>query len=321
MARPLSSPDVAAFPAGVSWDIILNPSDPIAIKKQIINQDFQVIDIDMFDTDAATIGDFNATKQVICYFSAGSKEAWRTDSADFKYSDTGKELDGWPDEVWVNVKSQNVRYIMKKRIQLAASKGCTAIDPDNVDGYNENQDGFGYDKSAYVDYVKYLAQEATNNKLAIGLKNAVELITNLVDVVQFAVNEQCHQYKECGSYKSFTDANKAVFNIEYGGDSCDSPARVKLSTLIKSNDQSLDLLGSACPDQSQGMPSNLVNTVLSTPTPTKRTSLPTQTSSSDQDAPLTQADSQPTSTNSAQPTVALRPSPTSTGQANKSWGN
>ncbi|KAF2476535.1 uncharacterized protein BDR25DRAFT_210070, partial [Lindgomyces ingoldianus] len=216
-AHPLSlfSRGVATFAAGSSWDILLSKGDGVSNVKQAISENFQVIDIDLFDTDAATIGDLKANKKVICYFSAGSKEGWRSDAGDFKDGDTGKGLDGWPDETWVNVKSENVRNIMKKRIQKAADSGCTAIDPDNVDGF-VSQDGFGYDKSAYVDYVKFMAQEAASHNLAIGLKNAVDMIPDVVDVVQFAVNEQCHQYSgECEKYKPFTDANKAVFNIEY----------------------------------------------------------------------------------------------------------
>lgn len=120
----------------------------------------------------------------------------------------------------------------------------------------DGQDGFGYDKSAYVDYIKFMAQEAKNHNLAIGLKNAIDIIPDVVDVMQFAVNEQCHEYNECGSYKPFTDQNKAVFNIEYGGNRCDSPSGVKLSTLIKSEDLALNALGGACAGQGQGTPTN-----------------------------------------------------------------
>lgn len=135
-AHPFLARDVAAFPAGSSWDILLSKGDAIGnIKAKVVPEHFQVIDIDLFDTDKASIQDMKASKQVICYFSAGSKEGWRPDVGDFKDGDTGKGLDGWPDEVWVNVKSQNVRNIMSKRIKLAADSGCTAIDPDNVDGF------------------------------------------------------------------------------------------------------------------------------------------------------------------------------------------
>ncbi|KAF2022117.1 glycoside hydrolase family 114 protein, partial [Aaosphaeria arxii CBS 175.79] len=209
---------VPAFPAGSTWDILLNKGDAPGNIRQVTSNNIQAIDIDLFDTDKATIADLKATKQVICYFSAGTKEGWRPDAGSFKDGDVGKNMDDWPDEAWLNVKSENVRNIMKLRIKKAAESGCTAVDPDNVDGFvsDGGQDGFGYDKSAYVDYVKFLAQEANAQNLAMGLKNAVDIIPDVVSVVQFAVNEQCHEYAgECAKYKPFTAQNKAVFNIEY----------------------------------------------------------------------------------------------------------
>jgi predicted KAP-like P-loop ATPase len=82
------------------------------------------------------------------------------------------------------------------------------------EGSTTHQDGFTYDKSVYADYVKYLASVAKANNLAIGLKNAQAIIPNVINVIQFAVNEQCHENKECSTYKSLTSANLAVFNIE-----------------------------------------------------------------------------------------------------------
>jgi hypothetical protein len=100
-----------------------------------------------------------------------------------------------------------------------------------------------------------MAKVARENKLAIGLKNAVDMIPDVVGSVDFAVNEQCHEYRgECAKYKPFTDQNKAVFNIEYGGHACQSPAGVKLSTLIKSEDQALNELGGSCTGQEVGTP-------------------------------------------------------------------
>lgn len=90
--------------------------------------------------------------------------------------------------------------------------------------------------------------------MSMGLKNSIEIINDVVDVVEFAVNEQCHAFwiddahseTECIYYKPFTAANKAVFNIEYGVNNCTDPAGVNLSTLIKGEDQSLDKLGGQC---------------------------------------------------------------------------
>ena len=54
------------------------------------------------------------------------------------------------------------------------------------------------------------------NKFAF-LKNAVDLIAKLVDVFDGAINESCHQYKECDTYLPFTNADKPVLATEYKG--------------------------------------------------------------------------------------------------------
>lgn len=98
--------------------------------------DVSIWDLDLFDNNATTFKALQRDgKKVICYFSAGSYEDFRPDKGRFKASDLGKPLDGWPNERWLNLSSANVRSIMRDRIKLAWSKGCDAIDPDNVDGY------------------------------------------------------------------------------------------------------------------------------------------------------------------------------------------
>ncbi|MDO5745990.1 MAG: endo alpha-1,4 polygalactosaminidase, partial [Micrococcaceae bacterium] len=46
-------------------------------------------------------------------------------------------------------------------------------------------------------------------------KNAVDLVGELVEEVDFAVNEQCHEYDECGLYDPLLAAGKAVVVLEY----------------------------------------------------------------------------------------------------------
>lgn len=126
---------VPSFPAGTSFDILLNKASTNTREISSSNA-YSVIDIDLFDNDASTIAEYKSSgKKVICYFSAGTREDWRDDKGSFKSSDFGKAMDEWPGENWVSVKSDNVKAIMKKRIALAKEKGCDAIDPDNVDGF------------------------------------------------------------------------------------------------------------------------------------------------------------------------------------------
>ncbi|PWN32697.1 family 114 glycoside hydrolase, partial [Meira miltonrushii] len=148
----------------------------------------------------------------ICYFSAGSYEDWRPDAKKFHKKDLGAPLEGWQGESWLNVRSANVHNIMKARLDLAVKKGCNAVDPDNVDGYNNNN-GLNLTKKDAINYVNFLAKEAHKRKLAIGLKNAGEIVAKMVDVMDFSVNEQCEQYNECKTFSPFIKKNKPVFHV------------------------------------------------------------------------------------------------------------
>jgi hypothetical protein len=51
--------------------------------------------------------------------------------------------------------------------------------------------------------------------MAIGLKNAGEIVNQTLPMMQWQVNEQCVQYGECATFQPFITANKPVFHIEY----------------------------------------------------------------------------------------------------------
>ena len=126
----------------------------------------------------------------------------------------GNSLDGWAGERWLDTRSANVREIMKSRLDLAVSRGCDGVEPDNVDGYT-NKPGFPLTSATQLDYNRFLATEARSRGLAVALKNTVDLLTQLEPYFDFAVNEQCNEYNECGGYSVFTSKGKPVFNAEY----------------------------------------------------------------------------------------------------------
>ncbi|GJG97154.1 endo alpha-1,4 polygalactosaminidase [Cupriavidus pauculus] len=224
--------------SAVSQNTITNPTrwmpsltDTWQIQLQgTINTGYNVAvyNIDLFDTPQATINALKAQgKRVVCYFSAGSSEDWRPDFSKFKAADMGNALDGWAGERWLDTRSANVRAIMQARMDLAKSKGCDGIDADNVDGYT-NKPGFPLTAATQLDYNRYLADQAHARGLAIGLKNAVALLADLASSYDFALNEQCFQYNECGGYSAFTVQGKPVFNIEYQAKWKDAATRTKL---------------------------------------------------------------------------------------------
>ena len=175
-----------------------------------------VYNLDLFDTSASVISALRSKgKHVICYFSGGSYENWRPDSAAFPSSVLGRNLDGWAGERWLDVRKLDILLpVMKVRMEQAAQKGCDAVDPDNVDGYSNNT-GFALSYNDQLAYNTALAEMAHGLGLAISLKNNVDQIKDLVSHFDFAVNEECFQYGECDLLKPFVDSGKAVFGIEY----------------------------------------------------------------------------------------------------------
>ncbi len=207
-----------------------------------LTYDVDVYDIDLFDTPASTIKQLqDSGKRVICYFSAGSYEDWRSDASDFPDSILGNDLDGWEGEKWLDVRETDILMdIMEARLDLAVAKGCDAVDPDNVDGYTNNS-GFPLTSDEQLAYNIMIANAAHERGLAVGgLKNDLGQITDLVGYFDFAVNEQCFQYDECDMLAPpFINANKPVFGIEYelnAADFCSEAISLNFDTLLMTYD-------------------------------------------------------------------------------------
>lgn len=210
---PLIGPAAAA---GTWWKPVASDTWQWQLRGTL-NTSYNVVvyDVDLFDNSAATIAQLKAVgRKVVCYFSAGSAENWRIDYAQFTPGDKGKALAGWPGENWLDTRSANVRTIMKARLDLAMTKGCDGVEPDNVDGY-ANSSGFALSADTQLDYNRFLATEAHHRGLAVALKNDVAQLNELEPSFDFAVNEQCHEYAECGGYSAFISKDKPVFNAEY----------------------------------------------------------------------------------------------------------
>lgn len=213
------------------------------------NTSIEVYDIDLFDSSVSTIKLLQQKgHKVVCYFSAGSFEDWRPDKSKFDDEDLGEPLDGWKGEKWLNIKSTSVKNIMIDRIQLAVNKSCDGIDPDNLDGY-DNDTGLNLTKQDSIDYVAFLSNAAHSKNISVGLKNCGDIVNQVISHVDWVVQEQCIEYEECDKYYPFIKNNKPVFNVEYPVDDdqvsinsttydaiCDYKGRSQFSTIIKHMD-------------------------------------------------------------------------------------
>jgi hypothetical protein len=176
----------------------------------------QVLELDLFDTSAEQIKQLEARDvRTICYINAGAWENWRPDSRDYPARVIGRSYAGWPGERWLDIRERDVLApILKKRLELCRSKGFDGVDLDNVDGY-ANRTGFPLTAKDQLDFNRWLAKEAKDRGLAVGLKNSLELVPELVKDFDFAVSESCFSEHACGALAPFLKADKAAFVIEY----------------------------------------------------------------------------------------------------------
>ncbi len=175
-----------------------------------------VFDIDGQDNSAAIVSDLHkAGAKVICYVDAGTWEPGRSDGSAFPASVQGNGVDGWPGEKWLDIRQvATLGPIMQARFQTCKNKGFDAIEPDNIDGYT-NSTGFPLTAADQLTYNRALAGWAHALGLSIGLKNDGDQAGALEPVFDWALDEQCYDYNECGYLKTFTGANKAVWIAEY----------------------------------------------------------------------------------------------------------
>jgi len=216
--------------------------------------DVQMYDIDLFDNTASTIATLHSQgKAVICYFST-QYEDWRPDASDWPSSILGHALDDWPGENYVDIRSPVLRDIMTARLDLAVSKGCDGVEPDNVDEY-QNTNGLGITAADQLDFNKFMAAAAHDRGLSVGLKNDLDQVSQLQSYYDWALDEECNEFSECSSLDPFVKAGKAVFGVEYSGTAatfCPKMVTEKFSWLKKDLDLSAGPTTQCCTYASGG---------------------------------------------------------------------
>jgi hypothetical protein len=179
------------------------------------NEPVAAYDIDGFETTAAEVAALHAQgKHVICYMDVGTSENFRPDFASFPTAVEGSS-NGWPGEKWLDVRNLSaLEPIMTARFQMCKEKGFDAVEPDNMDGY-ENSTGFPITAAQQVTYDTWVAGEVHALGMSVFQKNDGEQTAQLVSHFDGALDEQCNQYKECGNFQAYLSAGKPVLNAEY----------------------------------------------------------------------------------------------------------
>ena len=97
---------------------------------------------------------------------------------------------------------------------MRPAKGFDGVEYDWTDSYVQDT-GFHITRADQLAFDRWLAWLAHDRGLSVGLKNSSGLVLALVVRFDFVVTEECFQYHECGLYRPFLDAGKAVFDVEY----------------------------------------------------------------------------------------------------------
>ncbi len=220
--------------------------------------DAQVYDLDLFETEAARIADLHARgRRTICYLSVGSWEDWRPDASEFPKDVIGERYEGWPGERWLDVRRIDLLGpIMTARLHMCREKGFDAVEPDNIDGY-DNDTGFPITYDDQLRYNRWLASEAHALGLSIGLKNDPEQAAELVLDFDWALTEDCFDQGWCESLSPFLQAGKAVFVAEYSDTgvefdrACADLPQAGFSPILK--DRDLSAWREVCPPDRDGV--------------------------------------------------------------------
>lgn len=178
--------------------------------------DAEIYDIDLFTTPTSVIDELHrAGRTVICYTSLGSLESRRPDASSVPQEIIGNELEDWPGEYWLDVRRlDRLEPFIAARLDLCKQKGFDGVEPDNVDGFN-NDSGFPLTAEDQLAFNRKIAEMARARSLTVGLKNNLDQVDELIGDFDFAVNEECVQYRECDRLTPFVDAGKPVLHVEY----------------------------------------------------------------------------------------------------------
>jgi hypothetical protein len=220
---------------GLSWQWNLTGELDLSVEADVWD-----IDLDVDETIIQQLHQQGA--RVICYISVGSYEDWRPDAGEFASEVLGRDYEGWPGEKWLDIRRIDlVAPIMLARLDLCAAKGFDAVEPDNME-IHTNRTGFPIRYADQLRYSIWLAEEAHRRGLAIGQKNAPDMVKDLVDVFDFAIIEDAFYYGWAEDMRPYTENGKSVFAAEYTdlpgdfSESCRLSKEFQFSTILKGRD-------------------------------------------------------------------------------------
>jgi endo-alpha-1,4-polygalactosaminidase (GH114 family) len=209
-------------------------------------------DIALFDADPSIIMELKAGgATMICYVNVGAWEDWRPDADQFPKDVIKNDYAGWEGEKWLDIRQiDELAPIIEARFDLCKQKGFDGIEPDNMDGYN-NETGVPLKYEDQLRYNIWLAEQAHARGLTIGLKNNSEQIADLLPYFDWALTEDCFAQGWCKDMQPFIEAGKPVYAAEYTDTGielqkfCPQAKELGINVILKNRE--LDSFRETCP--------------------------------------------------------------------------
>jgi hypothetical protein len=193
---------------GLSWQWQLDEETDTSIQAQ-------VYDVDLY-VNQTVIDELHARGvKVIGYISVGSWEDKRPDAHQFPPEVLGNDYTGWPGERWLDIRRLDLLApLMQARLDLCREKGFDGVEPDNIEIW-DNDTGFALAYNDQLTYARWLANEAHARGLAIGIKNAPDMVADSLSFFDFAITEDAFHFNWIDKMLPFIENEKPIFAAEY----------------------------------------------------------------------------------------------------------
>ena len=124
--------------------------------------------------------------------------------------------------------SSNIKDIMTARIELITSKNWDCVEPDNFDRYSNATVLLGLSRRHPL--LRISRGCCALRGLSIGLKNAEDIVGDILPSMEWEINEQYIEYGGCDLFTPFVEADKPVFHVENPSDAPDVSCQVKATS-------------------------------------------------------------------------------------------
>ena len=122
---------------------------------------------------------------------------------------------GWPGERWLDIRQLAIlEPIMTARFQMCREKGFDAVEPDNMDGF-ENSTGFPLTAAQQLSYDEWVAGEAHALGMAVFRRTTVSRPPSSSPTSTGRWTSSATSTTNARSFQPYLAAGKPVLNAEY----------------------------------------------------------------------------------------------------------